>query len=90
MPEEATLDAFASEAGDSGESAADASTDAVDSEDDPGDAVGVVAVTSSWSADGGVCPSCGERAGRLWGEGDERTCSACKSWTRTGEGVCDQ
>lgn len=90
VTEEATLDAFASESGDSDEATAETSTGGSDSEDGTGDAVEVVAVTSSWSDDDGLCPSCGERAGRLWREGSERVCTACKSWTRTGEGACDQ
>lgn len=80
VPEEATLDAFATEPDDTTEP---------DDAADP-DAVEPAAVTSSWSGDGGTCASCGERARRLWENGNERLCTSCKPWARSGEGACDQ
>lgn len=47
-------------------------------------------VTSSWRGDDGSCSACGEPAGRLWQDGDQRVCTACKPWTRSGEAPCDQ
>jgi hypothetical protein len=74
VPEEATLDAFATEPDDAADS----------------DAVDPVPVTSSWSEDAGTCASCGERARRLWETGGERRCTSCKPWSRSGEDACDQ
>ncbi|WP_432419296.1 DUF7573 domain-containing protein [Halobacterium wangiae] len=51
-------------------------------------AVDPVTVTSSWSGDG-HCSACGESATRLWQNGDERVCAACKPWT-SGSGTRDQ
>ncbi|MDZ7735509.1 MAG: hypothetical protein U5P41_04855 [Gammaproteobacteria bacterium] len=48
------------------------------------------AVTSSWLGDDVPCSSCGEPGGSAWQDGDQRVCTACKPWTRTGDGPCDQ
>ncbi|MFB6268505.1 MAG: hypothetical protein ABEH83_01075 [Halobacterium sp.] len=88
MPEEATLDAFAAEAGDdsaeddgSAAGASEAATGSDESVDgDSDDVVALAPVTSSWAGDGLECASCGEAAGRLWEEAGERVCTACKPW----------
>lgn len=87
VPEEATLDAFAGDSGDNDDSDGPREDGPSDGADED---VVLAAVTSSWAADGGACASCGEPAGRLWEDGGERVCTACKPWTRTGEDPCDQ
>lgn len=61
-----------------GGSAESASGDA-DSDAD-GDAVQPAAATYRWDAGGLDCAGCGESVERLWRDGDEFVCEACKEW----------
>jgi hypothetical protein len=56
-----------------------------ESESESESEVAPATATSRWDPDGGVCPSCGERAGRRWraAEGEAEApfvCTDCKDW----------
>lgn len=70
------------------ETAVDTDADGDPASDD--DLVDPTSVTSSWCSDDGSCSACGEPVGRLWQSGDQRVCTACKPWTRSGGAPCDQ
>lgn len=76
---EAQTEADADAEGKTGE--ADAATDADDASDaPPSDSVDPAVGTYRWNPDGVACAACGETVERLWLDGDEQVCEACKEW----------
>jgi len=75
-----------SNSADTGTDADDTGTDADDTgtgtgtDADDTDAGAVEPVAASYAPGTGVCADCGERAVRLWRDGDGYVCPACKGW----------
>ena len=94
MPEDVSLDAFASDEGDDSDGEpADASSsptaaDRTDGEAEPdaaaepadGSDVEPATATFEWSPDGGECADCGASVRRRWRDDGRLVCPDCKAW----------
>ncbi len=86
MPEDASLDAFASTGDDEtdSESSAPESPDSESSDAETVEDVAPAVSTYRWSPAGGECADCGESVERRWRADGERdgalVCADCKEW----------
>lgn len=80
MPEDRSLDDFASAGSDEEDPAAGSGSAETDSTETDSTDVEPAESTSTWSAGGADCDRCGATVERRWRDGGELVCADCADW----------